>query len=65
VQQQGGAAEPGARRRRQRGGDTSGANLTIQMVTHEQAGDTFWDKIRAVPRTRRRRTGSSLQYSNN
>ena len=23
------------------------AGTTIQMVTHEQAGDTFWDKIRA------------------
>ena len=29
------------------GGDTSGGNLTIAMVTHEQPGDTFWDKIRA------------------
>ena len=47
------------------GGDTSGANLTIQMVTHEQAGDTFWDKIRAGAQDAANAHGITLQYSNN
>ena len=47
------------------GGDTSGANLTIQMVTHEQAGDTFWDKIRAGAEDAAKAHGITLQYSNN
>jgi simple sugar transport system substrate-binding protein len=47
------------------GGDTSGANLTIQMVTHEQAGDTFWDKIRAGAEDAAKSHGITLQYSNN
>jgi len=47
------------------GGDTSGANLTIQMVTHEQAGDTFWDKIRAGAEDAAKAHGITLNYSNN
>ena len=47
------------------GGDTSGSNLTIQMVTHEQAGDTFWDKIRAGAEDAAKAHGITLQYSNN
>src|SRR3954453_2877744 len=47
------------------GGDTSGANLTIQMITHEQAGDTFWDKIRAGAQDAAKAHGITLQYSNN
>src|SRR5690349_6853696 len=47
------------------GGDTSGSNLTIQMVTHEQAGDTFWDKIRAGAEDAAKSHGIKLQYSNN
>jgi len=47
------------------GGDTSGANLTIQMITHEQAGDTFWDKIRAGAEDAAKSHGIKLQYSNN
>src|SRR3954469_2280752 len=47
------------------GGDTSGANLTIQMITHEQAGDTFWDKIRAGAEDAAKAHGITLQYSNN
>lgn len=47
------------------GGDTSGENLTIQMVTHEQAGDTFWDKIRAGAQDAADAHGITLQYSNN
>jgi simple sugar transport system substrate-binding protein len=47
------------------GGDTSGSNLTIQMVTHEQAGDTFWDKIRAGAEDAAKSHGITLQYANN
>ena len=47
------------------GGDTSGSNLTIQMITHEQAGDTFWDKIRAGAQDAAKAHGITLQYSNN
>jgi simple sugar transport system substrate-binding protein len=46
------------------GGDTA-RNLTIQMVTHEQAGDTFWDKIRAGAEDAAKAHGITLQYSNN
>ena len=47
------------------GGDTSGSNLTIQMITHEQAGDTFWDKIRAGAEDAAKAHGIKLQYANN
>ena len=47
VQQPGWCAEPGLAVRRLAVRDTGGRNLTIAMITHEQAGDTFWDKIRA------------------
>jgi len=47
------------------GGDTSGSNLTFQMVTHEQAGDTFWDKIRSGAEDAAKSHGIKLQYSNN
>jgi simple sugar transport system substrate-binding protein len=47
------------------GGDTSGSNITIQMITHEQAGDTFWDKIRAGAQDAAKSHGINLQYSNN
>jgi simple sugar transport system substrate-binding protein len=50
------------------GGGASGGNgqkYTIQMVTHEQAGDTFWDKIRAGAEDAAKNTGVTLQYSNN
>src|SRR3954453_7385093 len=46
-------------------GDTSGSNLTFQMITHEQAGDTFWDKIRAGAEDAAKAHGITLQYSNN
>ena len=49
---QGGAQNQARQRSSGGGGDTSGSNLTIQMITHEQAGDTFWDKIRAGARGR-------------
>jgi simple sugar transport system substrate-binding protein len=46
---QGGAQnQPGASSGGSGGGAvTGGKNYTIAMITHEQAGDTFWDKIRA------------------
>ena len=47
------------------GGDTTGANLTIAMITHEQAGDTFWDKIRAGANAAAKSHGITLKYSNN
>ena len=47
------------------GGDTTGANLTFAMITHEQAGDTFWDKIRAGANAAAKTHGITLKYSNN
>ena len=47
------------------GSGGNGQNYTIQMITHEQAGDTFWDKIRAGAEDAARNTGVTLQYSNN
>jgi simple sugar transport system substrate-binding protein len=35
------------------------------MVTHEQAGDTFWDKIRAGAEDAASAHGITLQYANN
>ena len=46
-------------------GGGNGTNYVIQMITHEQAGDTFWDKIRAGAEDAARNTGVTLQYSNN
>jgi simple sugar transport system substrate-binding protein len=62
---QGGAQNQPAAQSGSGGGDTSGANITIQMVTHEQAGDTFWDKIRAGAEDAAKSHGITLQYSNN
>ena len=44
---------------------TGGKNLTIAMITHEQAGDTFWDKIRAGAQDAAKAHGIDLKYSNN
>ena len=62
---QGGAQSSGGSAGASAGGDTSGSNLTIQMITHEQAGDTFWDKIRAGAQDAAKAHGINLQYSNN
>lgn len=43
----------------------SGQKFTIAMVTHEQAGDTFWDKIRAGAQDAAATHGIDLKYSNN
>ena len=42
-----------------------GTSYTIQMVTHETPGDTFWDKIRAGAEAAAAKSGIKLQYSNN
>jgi simple sugar transport system substrate-binding protein len=47
------------------GANTSGSNLTFAMITHEQAGDTFWDKIRAGAQDAAKEHGITLNYSNN
>jgi simple sugar transport system substrate-binding protein len=44
---------------------TGGKQLTIAMITHEQAGDTFWDKIRAGAEASAKQHGITLKYSNN
>ncbi len=43
-------------------GDNSG--YTIQMVTHETPGDTFWNKIKAGAEQAAKNNGVKLQYSN-
>ncbi len=43
-------------------GDTSG--YTIQMITHETPGDSFWDKIKSGAQQAAKNTGITLQYSN-
>ena len=62
---QGGAPSSGGSGGGSGGGDTSGSNFTFQMITHEQAGDTFWDKIRAGAQDAAKAHGITLQYSNN
>lgn len=42
-----------------------GKRLTVAMVTHEQPGDTFWDKIRAGAQDAARDHNVDLKYSNN
>jgi simple sugar transport system substrate-binding protein len=44
---------------------TGGKTYTIAMVTHEAAGDTFWDKIRAGAEAAAASHGIDLKYSNN
>jgi simple sugar transport system substrate-binding protein len=47
------------------GGTPEGEAYTIAMITHEQAGDTFWDKIRAGAEDAAKTHGIELKYSNN
>lgn len=47
------------------GGAAAGKKYTIAMVTHEQAGDTFWDKIRAGAQDAASKLNIDLKYSNN
>jgi simple sugar transport system substrate-binding protein len=46
------------------GGDVGGERFTIAMVTHEQPGDTFWDRIRAGAEDAARAHNVELKYSN-
>jgi simple sugar transport system substrate-binding protein len=47
------------------GGGLGGQRYTIAMITHEQAGDTFWDKIRAGAQDAAKALNIDLKYSNN
>jgi simple sugar transport system substrate-binding protein len=46
-------------------GGVGGQRYTIAMITHEQAGDTFWDKIRAGAQDASKALNIDLKYSNN
>jgi simple sugar transport system substrate-binding protein len=47
------------------GGGGTGEKFTIAMITHEAAGDTFWDKVRAGAEQAAKNTGVELRYANN
>jgi simple sugar transport system substrate-binding protein len=47
------------------GGGGTGQKFTVAMITHEQPGDSFWDKIRAGAQQAAKDTGIDLKYSNN
>ncbi|MEK6440018.1 substrate-binding domain-containing protein [Pseudonocardia sp. T1-2H] len=49
----------------QAGGAAQGQRYTIAMVTHEQPGDSFWDKIRAGAQQAATDLNVDLKYSNN
>ncbi len=57
----GGGAEPTTDTGGGGGGGNSG--YTFAMITHEQPGDTFWDRIRAGAEQAAKDTGSTLKYS--
>ena len=46
------------------GGSVGGERYTIAMVTHEQPGDTFWDRIRAGAEDAAAAHNVELRYSN-
>jgi simple sugar transport system substrate-binding protein len=45
------------------GGGGGNSGYTFAMVTHEEPGDTFWDRIRAGAEQAAKDTGSTLKYS--
>src|ERR1700754_4201881 len=47
------------------GGSVSTERFTVAMVTHEQPGDTFWDRIRAGAEDAAAAHNIELRYSNN
>ncbi|MGH3587051.1 MAG: substrate-binding domain-containing protein [Pseudonocardia sp.] len=47
------------------GGSVDTERYTIAMITHEQPGDTFWDKIRAGAEDAAQALNVELRYSNN
>jgi simple sugar transport system substrate-binding protein len=46
------------------GGSVPDSGLTIAMVTHEQPGTTFWDRVRAGAEQAAKQHGINLKYSN-
>ena len=46
------------------GGNVGGQRHTIAMITHEQPGDTFWDRIRAGAEDAAKAHNIDLKYSN-
>jgi ABC-type sugar transport system, periplasmic component len=61
----GGAASQGGGAGGAAAGNIGGQRYTIAMITHEQAGDTFWDKIRAGAEDAAKAHNVDLKYSNN
>jgi simple sugar transport system substrate-binding protein len=59
------SSKGGAQNNQAGGAAPGGKQYTIAMVTHEQAGDTFWDKIRAGAQDAAKAHGIDLKYSNN
>ncbi|MCU1663807.1 MAG: sugar transporter substrate-binding protein [Pseudonocardia sp.] len=59
------SSQGGARNEGGSGSPAGGKTYTIAMITHEQAGDTFWDKIRAGAEAAAKVHGIDLKYSNN
>jgi simple sugar transport system substrate-binding protein len=45
--------------------DATSQRYTIAMITHEQPGDSFWDKIRAGAQQAASQLNVDLKYSNN
>jgi simple sugar transport system substrate-binding protein len=46
------------------GGNAGGTRYTIAMVTHEQPGTTFWDRVRAGAEQAAKNDNVQLKYSN-
>jgi simple sugar transport system substrate-binding protein len=59
------SSQGGAQSQAGGGGAAAGKHYTFAMVTHEQAGDTFWDKIRAGAQDAAAKLNVDLKYSNN
>lgn len=55
----------GGAQQQQSAGQATAHRFTFAMVTHEQAGDTFWDKIRAGAQDAAAALNVDLKYSNN
>ncbi|WP_219417568.1 substrate-binding domain-containing protein [Pseudonocardia nigra] len=62
---QGGAQEEEAAGGGVGGGSVDTERLAIAMITHEQPGDTFWDKIRAGAEDAAQALNVELRYANN
>lgn len=45
-------------------GGAAASGYTIQVITHETPGDTFWDKIRSGAELAAKNDGVKMQYSN-